>query len=256
MRKIFTSIIILALFSTFTAKAQTTAMDFTRDDCFGGHHNLFSELDSGKVIVLDFIMLGCTSCLVASDAVSNLIEPLEISNPGRVKLYAFGYIKNYNCEQLLSWNSSNNIGATMFNDGSEQIGYYGGMGMPTLVVCATNNHTVLYKKLGYTPSDDEVIMAAIQQGLAYNPQGVAENLTANGFKVYPTFFKGEVNVKSTKPYNGTFVIYDVTGKEVIREEIRGTGEVTVNTQSLPKGLYFATIMDQSGMMGSVKLIKQ
>ena len=128
-------------------------------------------------------MLGCTSCLVASDAVSNLIEPLESSNPGRVKLYAFGYIKNYTCEQLLSWNNANSIGATMFSDGAEQVGYYGGMGMPTLVVCATNNHTVLYKKLGYTPSDDEVIMAAIQQGLAYNPQGVAENLppTASRF---------------------------------------------------------------------------
>jgi hypothetical protein len=190
MRKIFTSIIIFLLFSVFSAKAQTTAMDFTRDDCFGVHHNHFSELDSGKVIVLDFIMPGCTSCLVASDTVRNLIKPLEISNPGRVKLYSFGYIKNYNCEQLLSWNSSHNIGA------------------------------------------------------------------ANGFKVYPSFFKGDVNVKSTKPYNGKFVIYDVTGKEVIREEIRGTSEVTVNTQSLPKGLYCATIMDQSGMMGSVKLIKQ
>lgn len=40
------------LLSGFMAFGQTTATDFTVNDCGGTSHNLFTELDAGKVIVL------------------------------------------------------------------------------------------------------------------------------------------------------------------------------------------------------------
>ena len=111
------------------------------------------NLNDGKVVVLEYIMLGCPSCIVATEHISQLIVPFEAAHPGRVRQYMFGFIKNYTCAQLSQWKTDNNLEGTVFEDGSSQVGYYGGMGMPTIVVTATNNHTVLYRKLGFEPSD-------------------------------------------------------------------------------------------------------
>lgn len=43
------------LFSVLTF-AQTTATDFSVDDCKGDFYNLFTELDAGKVVIIAWVM--------------------------------------------------------------------------------------------------------------------------------------------------------------------------------------------------------
>ena len=50
-----TLLILTTILASFGAFSQT-ATDFTCNDCAGSSHNLFSELDGGKVVVLVWVM--------------------------------------------------------------------------------------------------------------------------------------------------------------------------------------------------------
>ena len=47
---------------TILGFAQTTATDFTANDCGGTSHTLFTELNAGNVIVITWVM-PCSSCI-------------------------------------------------------------------------------------------------------------------------------------------------------------------------------------------------
>ena len=60
--------LILLILSFLSGGAQNNATDFTALDCDGVSHHLFSELDSGKVIVIAWVM-PCGPCgSIALDA--------------------------------------------------------------------------------------------------------------------------------------------------------------------------------------------
>ena len=49
-------LVLLSLFISVLALPQTNATDFSVDDCNGEFHNLFTELDAGKVVVIAWVM--------------------------------------------------------------------------------------------------------------------------------------------------------------------------------------------------------
>ena len=55
------------LLLTTSIGSQTTALDFEQADCDSGVHHLFSELDAGKVVILDFVMSNCAPCIVGTN---------------------------------------------------------------------------------------------------------------------------------------------------------------------------------------------
>jgi hypothetical protein len=244
---------------TFTALisfGQSVSMDFTRTSCDSTEHNLYQELNEGKVVVLEYIMLGCSSCILATDQITRLIGPFETAHPGRVKQYLFGFIKNYSCDQLDAWQAENHLGGTLFEDGSSQVGYYGGMGMPTAVVTATNNHTVLYKKLGFEPSDTTQIQAAIQAGLQYNPQGIGDNPDARKVRIYPSYFTTALNIELPAQLSGTVHLYDLTGNEAVMMSFSNMDRISMDGLDLKPGLYFVMVRSADGILGTGKAIRK
>ena len=53
---------ILLFLIGIVSSAQTTATNFTANDCSGTPHTLFTELDAGKVVVIAFVM-PCATCI-------------------------------------------------------------------------------------------------------------------------------------------------------------------------------------------------
>ena len=82
MKKILLSLSLL-LTSSIAIFGQT---DFNATDCAGAPHQLFSELDGGKVIVLVWVM-PCSSCIPGAKAAYNASASFASSNPGRVFYY-------------------------------------------------------------------------------------------------------------------------------------------------------------------------
>ena len=157
---------LFCLSALLTLNAQTTALDFTADDCDGVPHNLFSELDAGNAVILELVMMGCQPCVTAAQSLTANVLP-NVSEPSRVKLYSIGFTNSINCTQMNSWKSTNGFTHTVFAGMSAQTTYYGGMGMPTIVVLGGgSSHGVYYTEQGHSDSDDPAIIEAINAGLA------------------------------------------------------------------------------------------
>lgn len=244
---------VLAALPGFT---QTTAMDFTKTDCDGTEHHLFQELEAGNVVVLEYIMLGCPSCIVASERIRQLIVPFEATHPGRVRQYMFGYIKYYTCAQLKSWQTDNNLSGTMFEDGSSQVGYYGGMGMPTIAIAAGNTHQILFVKVGFQDSDTTAIKAAIATGLQYNPQGIGDDLGGQGVRISPTLFTDRFTVTLPAVASGKVLVYDLSGREVAYRDFEATAEIRLGDLTLRSGIYLVVLKTSEGILGSMKVVRQ
>ena len=77
---------LLLLAGGFTGtQAQTTALDFTANDCAGMSHTLFSDLDAGNAVVIDLVMMGCPSCGPATQSISaNVLGLCGSPTPGMV----------------------------------------------------------------------------------------------------------------------------------------------------------------------------
>ncbi|MBK8443982.1 MAG: T9SS type A sorting domain-containing protein [Sphingobacteriales bacterium] len=241
------------LTSTFIC-AQEAAMDFTKTDCDGNNHTLFSELDAGKVVVLDFVMMNCTPCITATKALDNLLETYAISHPNRVEIYSIGYLDNYTCQQMKNWRTDNNFEHEVFTEGAEMVAYYGGMGMPTIVIVAKDTHEVLYKTIGYSPSDNTDILAAINEGLTYSPVGIETFI--NSVVVTPNPFENTLSVSADSPIK-KIQISDINGKVVLEQIFDDASvQVQVSTTDLQNGLYLLQYEDVSGKTALKKVFKQ
>lgn len=106
------SIVTLALLvsGSLATSAQTTATDFTATDCSGNVHTLFSDLNSGKIVVMVWVM-PCGSCISDAKAAYDAVQTFATSHPGKVLYYLADDFGDSNCATLTSWANSYGIGA-------------------------------------------------------------------------------------------------------------------------------------------------
>jgi thiol-disulfide isomerase/thioredoxin len=253
----FFSGIALFLLISLATKAQTTAMDFLQADCAGAEHHLFSELEAGKVVILDFVMLNCEPCIVGTNALETLVKPYENTHPDRVGIYSFGFLDSYTCDQLNAWINDNDFEHPVFGQGEDQTNYYGGMGMPTIVVTCSDQHKIYYNGKGYTPSMNELITAAIDSALLYNPTGVTEKISSEAFAIYPSPFNNRLTITTSLDLPGMEVILcDIYRRQLIRTSILTGESSSVETGNLPSGIYFAYLKGDGTISQARKVTKK
>lgn len=135
-------IIILSAASLFSV-AQT-AVNFNCNDCSSVNHDLFAELDAGKVIVLCWVM-PCGACTGPALTTNNVVGSYVASNPNTVYMYLCDDYANTSCSSINSWKNTNNLtNAITFSNSSINMLDYGSTGMPKIVVVGGPNHTVFY----------------------------------------------------------------------------------------------------------------
>jgi hypothetical protein len=255
MDKIRLLFILLSVLTLNDAFSQPIAMDFSTNDCMGTNHHLFGEMDAGKVVILDFVMLNCAPCIVATNALSEIVSGYEASHPGRVRIYSFGFLNSYTCEQMTAWQNSNKYEHSVFSGGEEQVAYYGGMGMPTIVVIGTNEHNVFFKTVGYSATLDDKIRTAIDSALQYSPTGTGDMpADESRFRAYPTFFSDRITFEA--PSHGTIELTDVLGRITGVYQVQNADVACINTENFLPGLYFIRWSDDHGQEYVVKMFKQ
>jgi hypothetical protein len=257
MKKILFTLTAILLTLISLTKAQTTAMDFTQTDCGGTDHQLDSELDAGNVIILEYMMLNCAPCVTGTQAMEAIVKPYELSHPGRVHLYSIAFLNSYTCEQINQWKKDFDFKHPAFSQGEAQVAYYGGMGMPTLVIVGTNEHKVFYKSIGYTSAVDANIREALDSALLYTPSGIDDHLFSRNFKVYPTLFTDRLYVETSEAgAKSELVISDIFGRQVMNSYVPESGRASIAVSMLPKGIYFARLKDNNGFSDGIKLVRQ
>ncbi|MGV9012521.1 MAG: T9SS type A sorting domain-containing protein [Flavobacteriales bacterium] len=246
MKKLFSAL--LATASILSLQAQTTALDFTADDCDHVSHNLFSELDAGNAVILEFVMMGCQPCVTACNSLTNDVLP-NVSDPSRVKLYSIGFTDGITCLQMNDWKTTNGFTHTVFAGMSAQTTHYGGMGMPTIAVVGGPEHTVFYSDQGHSDSDNPVVLAAIEDALAAGV-GITE-MNAELVPIHPNPVMNVIELDGSKWTNGRVV--DVQGREVLNVTI-GSGKLDVSM--LNAGLYVVQLSNATGFKGIARFEKK
>ena len=170
---------------TILGFGQTTATDFTANDCSGNSHTLFTELDAGKVIVLTWVM-PCITCIPVASTAATTVQGYASSNPGRVKFYLVDDYADDACSVLTDWASTNSISPNaVFSDAKIKTSDYGGFGgeMQKTIVLGGTNHTVFYNLNGAITTAP--LQTAINNALAAS--GIVNNNDVIlGLSLYPS----------------------------------------------------------------------
>ncbi|RYD75419.1 MAG: T9SS type A sorting domain-containing protein [Sphingobacteriales bacterium] len=247
-------IILLAfILSVLKLQAQTTAKDWTQADCNGVSHHLFSELDSGNIILLEFVMMDCSPCVNAANSLKPVIEKFKTSNPGKVRFYSMGSREFYDCDDMNAWKNDNNFNHTVFAGIKGEVDYYGGMGMPTIVVLGNNNHSIFYKKIGYSPSENVKIEQAINTAITVT--GVKENKHFSAeINLYPNPAANNLHVSFNNIKADKIQITDISGRQIQIISCSGNDAI-MNTEKLEAGIYKLNLLSNGRIIGTKSFVK-
>jgi len=235
MKKFYTILVVLCISSKIFS--QTTATDFTVNDCDGNTHHLFSELNSGKVVVITWVM-PCPPC--ATHAISAYSSALnfETSHPNRVKYYLVDDFANTTCSSLSSWASSNGLGSTtMFSDAAISMTDYGQIGMPKIVVLGGLNHQIYFNQNSSTQGIDAAITQALQA------TNINDGLSKIEIELFPNPSSDFLNISYNLTSNSelTMEIFNMIGQssmDIINIYNANKGAYQLDVSKLPIGTYF------------------
>lgn len=240
-----TGTLLTALFFTFNlAKGQTTAMDFTMTDCNGNMHNLYSELDSGNVVIMEFFMLSCSPCIDAGDALEPMFNKLKSTCSNKIKFYHIGYTNSYTCTQITNWVNNNGYTSVPFDSGGVQTAYYGGMGMPTVAIAGGSSHKVLYSAVGFIPGDTAAAADSIRTFFGCSASGMNdEGVNISSISIYPNPLseKGVISLSTKYPGTLRLELLNLHGQalSLLHEEKLGSGNHTASfsLKNISSGFY-------------------
>lgn len=240
----------------FLGFSQTTAMDFSGQDCNGNNVNLFADLDAGKAVMLIFYMPNCGSCPPVASKMQTMANNINASNPGLVKAYSFPYQNSTTCTYSSNWVVNNNLPLfAPMDSGAVQVAYYGGFGMPTVVLLGGDNHDVLFVTQDFNTSDTTTMRDLILNTFT---AGVAEQTTLQNVSAYPNPASGivTVNFEALQGAEINMQITDLSGKAVMtfeKEKLnKGLIEKQIDISSLPVGSYILSL-EMNGTLVTEKI---
>ena len=221
--------------------SQTTATDFTVNDCATASHTLFTELDAGKVIVMTWVM-PCGACISVAGTVSSTVQGYSSSNPGRVKFYLVDDYANTTCSTLNSWASTNSIATdASFSNAAINMNDYGQTGMQMTVVLGGANHTVFFNQTGAVTAG--ALQTAINNALAAT--GISENSNAiMSMNLFPNPSVNDAKISYTlkSSANVSIEVLNILGEKInsisLGTQAAGKQEYQINVESLTEGIYF------------------
>lgn len=243
----------------FTAKSQTTATDFTVPDCNAVSHNLFTELNAGKVVVMVWVM-PCSACEGPAKAAYNAVQSFASSHPGKVLYYLIDDYGDDPCTTLTGWVNSATIGdaanmAIFENTGNAiKMSDYGSNGMPKVVVAGGPAHTVYFNKNNNTANDEAGITAAISNALVAT--GIGEISNEIQFSIAPNPAGSEILIRYDAPVHD--VVITTIGGQVVKKEVFTNGKMkpVVSLGDLAKGIYLVRVTDIDNRQGVGKFIRE
>ena len=234
---------LLCLFIAQFSNGQN-ATNFTCDDCAGQNHDLFSELDEGKVIVLCWVM-PCGPCQGPSLTTFNVVKSFEDSHPDQVFMYLIDDYGDTKCGPLNSWAKDKGLsGATIFSDASIDMADYGAFGMPKIVVVGGADYQVFYQS--DFAVDANQLQAGITDALITIPTTNIKSKN-NSFTIYPNPAISEATIKVylAQETEIQIQVFSSIGQKVLtlnKGQLKaGDQSIIINTSKLLPGNYTVQI---------------
>jgi len=255
------SVLIISLFVVSIVGYSQTATNFNCNDCSGTNHDLFTELNAGKVVVLCWVM-PCSACISASKTTFNVVSSYQTNYPDRVKYYLVDDLGDTPCSSLNSWADANHIGADSsyslrFSNSLISMSGYGSSGMPKIVVLGGSSHHVFYNANNSVNSS--LLQVAIDSALLAPSTVKAISNELFDINIYPnpSNLQTALFFNLNKTSNVKVELYNIVGDKILNcyngSLKTGESKININTSDLQKGIYFikATVADK---VKTIKLI--
>lgn len=224
-----------------------TATNYNVNDCSGNNHDLFSELNSGKVVVICWVM-PCINCASKALTAYNICQSYSVSNPGQVTFYIADDVANTSCANLKLWaDTSVAVGCKLFSNSAVSMAPYGAAGMPkTVVLSGAITHSVYFNQNGSAAGNQSALEGAINLALADVLAGIKEN-KVNLFElnVFPNPASKSINVvyKLNNANNVKFEMLSLTGQKIKEINLNsnlivGKNETKIEIDGLSNGIYY------------------
>lgn len=153
---------------TFPKSDVYNTLRWTKKDILKGRaYDLYSQMDSGFVIVHEYVMMSCRPCITAGKGLEKIVNSMRKLHPGRIKYFQTVFEDETDAATMKKWVKENGFTPdAVFIKGAKEVAFYGGMGMPTILVLGGGKrHKGYYKRLGYSPRDNGVIIKAVRRAL-------------------------------------------------------------------------------------------
>ncbi len=228
-------------------------MQFTGVDCNNNAVNLYSDLDAGKAVVLFYYMANCGSCPPPAQKIQAMANNIMNTYPGAVKGYAYPFTNSTTCTYSNSWVTNNNLPFyTPMDSGAAQVAYYGGFGMPTIVLVGGIDHHVIWSTQSFTTSDTTIMRDSILNMLAQ--VGMNDlNTAISAVDVYPNPAndKVQVSMEITQPAPLKIELVNMLG-EIVATLYNGTApsgqlKAEVATDGLSNGIYLIRVSSNNAV---------
>ena len=263
MKRLFFSFLLFVLSFSICTAQPTTAMDFTMNDCASGQvHNLYSILDSGNAVIMEFFMINCSPCIDAGKALDSMYKKLKVDCPN-VRYSQTSFNNSDKCGAIYNWADSNNFSSVPFDSGAAQISYYGFFGMPTVAVAAGSTHKLLYLLIsgGFNDNDTAVITDSIRKFCGPDTTGIPVIKNNFSFSVFPKPASENFTISLAAKEAGTLVIElkNVLGENIqtLADEKISAGEWKRNFSSygLSPGIYFLRMRLNNSVLAGKAVIQ-
>ena len=244
------TLVLVFLLIHLVSFAQETAPEIVAQDCDGVSHNLFDELNDGKVIVIGWTM-PCATCAAPLLSVHNTALEYEISHPGKVEYWVADDYAETSCQTVKDWSENNGISnATFFSTDSLDMYDFGSTGMPKVVVLGCENGKVYYNVNDFpngqgakTAIDDALkdINSGCKKASTHDVEG------KEGSSVYPNPVTDQITIRMSEQTSNQVLTVEIVSAQgaIVKEldvENTSSPSVDVPVSDLTPGLYYARII--------------
>lgn len=236
-----------ALMFVFTISKAQSAMQFTGVDCNNNAVDLYADLNAGKAVVVFFFMSNCGSCPPPAQKIQTMANNIMNTYPGMVKAYAFPFNNTTTCSYTNSWVTNNGLSLyTPMDSGAVQVAYYGGFGMPTVVLLGGTDHRIMWSTQSFSTSDTTIMRDSILNLLG--PTGVHDLSGVVSFvNVYPNPANDKVQIEMNLSQSVALkvevvnILGEVVSTVYNNNASIGMMKTEVATNLLSNGVYFIRI---------------
>jgi len=226
--------------------SQTTAMQFNGVDCNSNTVDLFADLDAGKAVVLFYYMPNCGSCPPVASKVQTMANNINATHPGLVKGYAFPFQNSTTCTYSASWVTDNNLPLyAPMDSGAVQVAYYGGFGMPTVVLLGGANHDVLFVTQDFNTPDTTTMRDLILNTFTASTPVLTEAISELSVFPNPSTDVVTINFNLLQSSDSFIELIDLKGARVLvvdQEQLNaGAVQKQLNVSAVPAGSYLLKV---------------
>lgn len=276
MKKIITSIAVCLTAATSMAQVGAVAPDFTVTDINGNSHNLYTYLNSGKVVLLDVSATWCGPCWNFHNA--HYLEDLyaEYGPNGTDEVVVLFYEGDAatNAQDLDGTDAASQgdwITGTPYPIINEtplqlSLNVYAPLGYPTINVISCADKKIKWdlwdSQAASQATSLQNMRAKVQEQIdaCASAAGISENSILEA-TVAPNPTSDATTIRFSAEYaqTATVQLYGVSGQLInsaSHEIVSGNNEINVNMSTLQAGTYFVKVIASESSSNMIPVVKK